>query len=368
MIREPSVPLADPRPRRLRLVLAALAILAGPLFFGGLAAARRAHWQVESLERLLAHSPDPLRRESAALALGRRGSPLAVDRLTAALAKDKIPWVRARCAEALGLIGDDRATAPLLSALAREKRQRVRRVVAEALLRLGRQEGVLELMWQLRSGTNHSKAEAMKTLVVVTGRPLGQQVKDWWSYLAAGGYTKLDLRPKGGPALLELAGPPRVYDPAKRPAAWRLLPTVVLRLKPRRLPVSSRTLRAYEGWRGPIADGCLVLIETDWQRAPKPSPARRRPGGRPQLVGPGLTLDAVKYLFKRAPHLLGVGIDAPTLDLPALHATHPVRDFIRGKGRIAIEQVADLRHLNATGTRLLLLNGADRPHLLAILP
>lgn len=324
-------------------------------------------WHLLSAEQVLTASKDPLRRETAALVLGHAGARTAVPALVERMAKDSDPWVRARCAEALGLIGADEAIAPLSSALAREKAERVRRTVAMALVRLGQRVGLDELTWQLRSGTNHARAETMAFFSALTGRPLGQSMSDWWSYLAARGYTKLTRRPRGQPAPYEIPGTLRV---AGDQGPWQLVTCAVVRLPPTRAPVSARVLRDYERMHGPIPDGSLLLLETRWADAPAPKPPRKASAGDsapPAPVGPGLAPDGLSYLLRRAPRLLGVGIDAPALDLPQSRGA-PVRTALLAKQRVVVEGLGDLTLLNATGTRVLLFRSAHRAHLLALLP
>jgi len=320
-------------------------------------------WRELDAKRLLVKAKDPLKRESAALVLGRRGDHSAVGILAKRMKKDKDPWVRARCAEALGLLGSKKATRALKGALAKEKRPRVRRAIGAALFRLGDKTGLLELMWQLKSGTNYSRAEAMRVLVSTTGRPLAQDRKRWWSYLAARGYQKLKTRPPGSPALVEFGGRSRIVGAPK--SGWKKLCAVVLRLEPaRRRPIDKNALLAYEKLHGAIPDGCVIFIETRWASAKK-TPLTKN--NKPQPDGPGLAKSGIDYLLTRAPRLLGIGIDTPTIDLPSA-ANKPIRKLLREKSLLLLEAVDGLEKLNAGGTQILLVQGKARHHLIAVLP
>jgi len=299
-----------------------------------------------SVEQLLTRSKDPLVRETAAQVLGLRGSAESVPLLINRLAKDDNLWVRARAAEALGTMGSPAAIRPLRSALAREKSQRVRRMIGMALVRLGQRTGVEELMWQLKAGTNHTRADVMAFLVQVFGQPLGQKADSWWAYLSDHGYEFLAHRPGGVVGLDELKGldgNPRLFS-AKTPPAWRRVPAFVLRLPP---PVTSRQLRLFEGRNGPLPDGCLLLIHTGW-----------RGGKSGARAAPGLTIDAVRHLLKRAPKLVGVSIDTPTLDPPTVEG-HPGRDLLVGQGRLVLEGVTGMEHLPDSSSLLIVDRGSS---------
>jgi hypothetical protein len=329
-----------------------------------------------SPEWLLVKSRDPQMRESAAQVLGLRRSVLSLPLLVKRLAKDENLWVRARCAESLGLLGATAAVTPLASALAREKNQRVRRTIAEALVRLGQKKGVEELLWQLKAGTNHTKAEVMTFLVSFTGQPLGQDPKAWWAYFSRRGYQLMSLRPPGGLGLYELRGlalkgtrtGPLVSG--KEPTAWRQLPAVVLRLEPSRRPVTARTLREYERRHGKIPDGCFLLLRTGWRDAKAEKPLPTRKGQAPQKPpGPGLGQGGAKHLLRRAPRLLGVGIDTPTLDPPAGDAARSARETLLAERRLVIESLDDLDRIPAGAARLLLVGtGGRQVRVFAALP
>jgi hypothetical protein len=319
-----------------------------------------------SIEELVA-SKDALVRESAVQILGARGSTASIPLLVERLQKDNNLWVRSRAAEALGRLGAPAAIRPLRSALAREKQQRVRRMIAVALVRLGQRAGVEDLMWQLKSGTNHTKAEVMALWVDLFGRPLGQDPKAWWAYLSREGQTLLARRPAGDPALLELRTA-RLF--ASKVTPWQVLPAVVITLKPTGRPVTPRELRAFERKQGRIPDGCLLLIRTRWREA-KPQPKNERA----LISGPGLTLAAAQHLLQRAPKLAGVGIDAPALDATTAAGTpNAARDLLVSKGRLALVGVEGMDLLLASGTRVLLVDtgeataGARKVRALALMP
>jgi kynurenine formamidase len=330
---------------------------------------------------LLVKGKDPLLRETAAQVLGQRGAATAVPALIKAMAKDKNKWVRARCAEALGLIGEPKAIRPLTSALEREKDQRLRRMIAGALVRFGQRAGINELMWQLKAGTNHTKAEVMAFLVQLTGRPLGQDVEAWWAYLSARGGIFLARRPTGAPGIFELrglsgVGPHVVVAPTAK-TWWRALPAVVLRLRPRSGPVTVARLRAYQRRRGAIPDGSLLLIQSGWRLANARAAAGKSRGkgkskGKSRSAGalpPGLTLEAARYLLKRAPGAPGLAIDAPSFDPPSARGAAPVMKLIRAGGKLALSSVDDMDRLPASGARLLVVAGTGGAvRLLAVLP
>jgi len=328
------------------------------------ARAQRTKRTKRSVEQLLTHK-EPLLRESAVQVLGVRGSFSSVPLLLERLKKDDNLWVRARAAEALGKLGAAAAIRPLRSALEREKKQRVRRMIAVALARLGQRSGVEELMWQLKAGTNHAKAEVQAFLVQITGQPLGQDTKAWWAYFSRRGYKLLARRPAGAGALQEISA--RAFTQA--PLPWRVVPAVVITLPKGRRPVTPKVLRALERRRGRIPDGCLLLFRTSDAKKPAAKPKRN------MITGPGLTLAAVQYLLERAPKLVGVGIDAPTLDAatPAGPA-HAARKHLMDKGRLVLEGVTNLDRLVETGTRVLLVDkgeassGGRKVQVLAVMP
>ncbi|MCC6749740.1 MAG: HEAT repeat domain-containing protein [Deltaproteobacteria bacterium] len=321
---------------------------------------------------------DPLRREAAALALGVRGDRAALPALLQQLAKDPNPWVRARCAEALGLIGDGDAIRPLRAALAQEKVERVRRILAEALVRLGQRTGLEELMWQLKAGTNHARAEAMAFLVRLFGEPLGQDEAAWWTHLAESGYRFLSQRPRGSPAVGQLRGALGESGKTRhgpwlagaKVAAWKVVPAVVLNLGPLVGPVGLKELQALEQRTGPIPDGALLLLRTAHRQttaAPGKTPSARAPAPPDARLagtsrGPGLTEEGARYLLKRAPRLLGVAIDAPTLDLPTTSG-RPARTLLLAAGRLVLESLDDMDRLPPVGARLILVapSGASPP-------
>ena len=335
-------------------------------------------------EKLLATSKDPLLRESAAQVLGVRGSTAAIPLLMRMLATDDNKWVRARCAEALGLIGSPPAIPALRTALSKENDQRVRRSMAQALFRLGQRLGREELMWQIKSGTQNTKAEVMQFLVAMTGQPLGQNADAWWSYFDTQGNMLLARRPGGSPAVLALGGitpqgsagrqGPNLF--AQSLPAWQVVPVVVLALGPSRAPVTRARLLHYEQLHGPIPDGCLLLLRTDWLEA-KParhadqknppadahqvSGTQRVPAQKSPPIEPWLEHEALLFLLQRAPQLLGVGIDASTLDSPKM-SDRPARNLLVSRGKLALESLGDMDRIPNNGTRLVLVNlGRSNP-------
>jgi hypothetical protein len=288
------------------------------------------------LVEVLRRHGDPLKRESAALLLGLARNRSAIPALKHALHKDSSRWVRARAAEAMGRLGRPALVTELKRALGREKQQTVRRSVAGALLRLGDRAGLLELMWQLRSGRNHDKAQAMRQLVAATGAPLGQDIKGWWSYLAARGYRQLATRNQRWRQLAVTRA--TAWPSGKR---WRRLCVTTLDVGPTRRPLTARLLRRAVRRRGGLDDGCLILLRSAWRQA-KPLPRRTaRRAGQSALPAdaapPALTLEGLRYLLKQAPKLIGVAFDGPRLDLPGPGT--PVRRALRKRGAIGLVDV-----------------------------
>jgi kynurenine formamidase len=257
-------------------------------------------------------------------------------------------------------------------------------MIAQALVRLGQGSGVNELMWQLRAGTNNTKAEVMAFLVGITGEPLGQDVDAWWAYLHEHGRIFLARRPGGTPAVVALqgvgprGGPARLgpFLFAQRPFTWQQVPAVVIRLEPTLGPISRALLEKHEQVAGKLADGCLLLIHTRWQEA-KTSPPAPAPSGKGAVSGvpptppagpttAWLEPEALRYLLQQAPRLLGVAIDTPSLDPPG--AAHPLRDQLLAGGRLAIESLGDMDRLLPRSSRLLLFAGAPTATILALLP
>ncbi|MCK5796111.1 MAG: HEAT repeat domain-containing protein [Deltaproteobacteria bacterium] len=299
-----------------------------------------------SLIRVLRHHRDALKRESAALLLGLAGNRASVPALIAALEKDPVRWVRGRAAEALGHLGDRHAIDTLKKALGRAKNQDVRRDIARALMRLGDRAGLLELMWQLRSGHHHDKAEAMRAIVAATGQALGQDVKAWWRYLAAHGYAQIASR-RG--TWHELTRAPNLTkDTPLGHRGWRPICVTVLDVGPTREPLTARRLRRAVARRGGIGNGCLLLLRTAWRDA-KLLPRRHPPRLKKKPLSPlattapanatpsGLTLEGLRYLQTAAPKLAGIAIDTPHLDLPG--PGQPVRDALNAAHGLALINV-----------------------------
>ncbi len=337
-----------------------------------------------SLEQLLEKSRDPLIRETAALVLGVRGSKAAVPLLIKRLKEDDNKWVRARSAEALGRIGSPKALAPLNSALSKEKEEQVRRYIAKALLWMGQKRGIDELMWQIKSGTNHSKAESMTILSATFSQPLGQNEKAWWRYLSSkAGKSFLEKRPTGSPVTFELRGlklsekatRKGPYLEANKRFGWRRTPAYVIKLSPQYFAITAKTLSLYEKQNGPIPDGCLLFLQTDWlhakpprhqkqggrKKGAKPGEGQKSPGGRSKaggnqaIKGPGITPDAVEYLLKRAPQMLGLALDTPLLgevSSPTLKSS--VMQLIQ-RGKLVIESVGDMDRLPPQGFQVLVI-------------
>lgn len=319
------------RPLRVaRYLLVALLFAPSP----GLAAPARqkpaakspAQGEATALE-LLQSSKDALRRETAALVLGRARVKHALPALLLRLRRDENRWVRAACAEALGQIGELQAVEGLRLALGRENDQRVRRFVGEALLRLGHKAGVLELMWQLRAGSRHDRAEAMRALVRATGQSLGQDIKAWWTYLARRGYRRLATRPRGSPATLQLSGG-RTQMALPKGAVRRHICVATLHLESaakQRGNSESPKLDA----QTPAAEGCFLLLATHGLT------------GADKAVFPGLDAEQLQRLLTRFPKLEGVGIDRPTIAAPTAAAA--VDKLLRDK---KLELLVGLKNLH----------------------
>jgi kynurenine formamidase len=154
---------------------------------------------------------------------------------------------------------------------------------------------------------------------------------------------------------------------------WRALPAVVLRLRPRSGPVTVARLRAYQRRRGAIPDGSLLLIQSGWRLAnARAALGKSRGKGKNRSAGalpPGLTLEAARYLLKRAPGAPGLAIDAPSFDPPSARGAAPVMKLIRAGGKLALSSVDDMDRLPASGARLLVVAGTGGAvRLLAVLP
>lgn len=343
----------------------------------------------------LRENADPLRRESAAIALGDSGQAAATAALLQGLAKDTNLWVRSACAAALGKLGDRKAIPALARALTREKRPRARRTIAKALVRLGQQQGVDELLWQLKTENQNAKADVMTFLAATTGQALGQDQQAWWRYFSTHGTAALRARVPGGPSTFELGGlrdaqgqpfGPWLYGTF--PSPWIETCGAVLLLKASHSAVTPGDLVAYQRSGGEIPDGCVLLIRTGWRaqaQQPPPAPsanadATSKPTSKPKASdqpiaasGPGLTEAAVRYLLERAPHLRGIAADTPRLDLPGA-AEQPVLNLLRAHKRLAIEAVDGLDTLLRQRLRLVIVKqqsdglGGHRILLLAIVP
>jgi hypothetical protein len=332
-----------------------------------------------SVEELLVSSRDPFVRESCAQVLGQIGNPESVALLTARMDKDEDKWVRARAAEALGLIGSPAGLRVLRSFLAKETDQQVRRMAAQALARLGQRAGIEELLWQLKAGNHHAQAEVMQFLVELTGQPLGQDVEAWYTYFSGGGYALLALRSGGSPALHELRGledkarGSRRLGPFLETALaqpYQRVPAVVLVVEPRCEALTRERLERIEEPLGRLPDGALLLLHFPrpaTAAAPGPAPCRGpKDAGRCALPsaalgapppGPGLTPEAALHLLARFPKLLGVGIDAVSLDPPPTRlpgARGSARSLLLAAGRMVLEGLDDLELVPRRGGRLLL--------------
>ena len=107
------------------------------------------------------------RRARAALALGRSGSPLAIDQLIQALA-DASPLVRRSAARALGETGAESATQRLLQELI-DGGSDIRPEAAEALGRLGHAGSIDPLIEALEDGDTRVRISAIRGLAEIGG-------------------------------------------------------------------------------------------------------------------------------------------------------------------------------------------------------
>lgn len=325
------------------------------------------------LHQVLEQNPEALRRESAALILGVTADRSAVPLLLQRLQDDDNRWVRSGCAEALGLLGDPIAAAPLRSALNREKHPRVRRAIAEALMRLGDRTGVGELMWQLGSGNNHTKAEVMRFFVRSTAQPLGQDAEGWWRYFGrplkqevgrpAAGVLELTAQVPGGTPLLHSTGllPP-----------WRLICVHRLRLPTEEGRITRTLLETHARGQG-LPGACLLLLQREAAPMRPPLPAgttraepvvvvpedrdrSRQTGPAPAAPEPGLAHEAAAYLIQERPKLLGVALSSYAKDQPEMSPR--VRELLLARGWLVIEGLADPDKRLPDAFRLLVIPGA----------
>ncbi len=116
------------------------------------------------------------RRARAALALGRSGSPLAIDQLIQALA-DASPLVRRSAARALGETGAESATQRLLQELI-DGGSDIRPEAAEALGRLGHPSSIDPLIDALQDGDTRVRISAIRGLAEIGG-PEVQELLFW---------------------------------------------------------------------------------------------------------------------------------------------------------------------------------------------
>lgn len=104
---------------------------------------------------LLGEKKSPYVREETAYALGKTGSPTAVEALLKVLNKDKKAEVRGAAAFALGLIGDARAVESLFAAL-KHKNRFVQRSAARSLGQINDANAVPALVAVLNDDKRHS--------------------------------------------------------------------------------------------------------------------------------------------------------------------------------------------------------------------
>ncbi|MCB9557668.1 MAG: HEAT repeat domain-containing protein [Deltaproteobacteria bacterium] len=304
--------------------------------------------------QLLKSHRDPLVRESAAQVLGQSGRRDALDLLQDRMLNDSDPWVRASCAEALGRIGDRAAQQALKRALAKAKHNRVRRAVATALVRIGERAGLWELMWQLRAGTNHDRADSMHTLVATFGKPFGQTMADWWRYFRGQGHQHMGNLPLGSPAISELRGKFK----SKGTWHWRQLPLVVIGLS--HSPLTEADLKQLVR-RGAIPDRVLVIFDAREARPRDVAAAQTSPQQTASTPPPPpLISDRVATeLLKLRPGLLGVGTTTAMLDRAS--------ERFYNAGLVVLEGLDRLDTLRAGASRLLLVRGPPAV-LLAVSP
>jgi hypothetical protein len=332
------------------------------------AAAEQTAEHFTSTRQLLREHPDALRRESAALVLGYSEDTASVTLLLDRLDQERNRWVRAAICEALGLLGDRSAAPALRGALAREKHPRVRRAVALALMRLGERVGVGELMWQLTSGNQHSRAEAMKALVRATGQPLGQDIKAWWRYFGRPLQQAVG-RPPGG--LLELRGlrnaageeQPRLQGAGSH-GAWRQVCARRVRLTTRRDgQITAELLRSAGRVGKPLAGSCLLLLELTIGDAPPPPVASD--AGSAKAVGPavvpssGLTVKAAEWLLQQRPRPAGIALAAPTREVARFHPE--ASRLLAGAGLLLIDGLAAPDRRLHDNFRMLLVPSKSKP-------
>lgn len=71
-----------------------------------------------------------------------------------------------------------------------------------------------------------------------------------------------------------------------------------------------------------------------------------------------MTEAAARYLLRAAPGMLGIGINAPSLD-PAAQTGSPVRDLLRQRKLLAVEGLSGLRRLPTDRFRLVIVNRSE---------
>lgn len=334
------------------LITGALLLRAAPLWAAPKSEKKPSAAPEKSPLVLLEKGRDPLRRESAALVLGRARVAHALPLLLLKLRRDESRWVRAACAEALGQIGDLRAVEGLRLALGREKNQRVRRRVGEALMRLGHKAGLLELMWQLRAGSRHDRAEAMRALVRATGQPLGQNLPAWWTYLARRGYRRTATRPHGSPAPVEIGGTKTTLPLG--PDSFRRLCAATLHLEGG--PFGRKKLEEALTFQAPGAEGCWLLLATHGVRGTK------------KTAFGGLTREGAAYLIERFPNIRGLGVDRESI--AARGQEKAVREVLGAKKLATLVDLKGLHQLLGRSVPLMAIARGRRraPLLLALLP
>ena len=115
-------------------------------------------------------------------------------------------------------------------------------------------------------------------------------------------------------------------------------------------------VRAWEELHGPIPAGAWVLMFTGigTQHYPDPTQVlgtdRTGPEAVAELSFPGFSAESVAYLLEKR-EITGIGLDTPSIDYGP-SADFPVHRLLLGANKLAIENIARLDRLPATGATL----------------
>lgn len=114
--------------------------------------------------------------------------------------------------------------------------------------------------------------------------------------------------------------------------------------------LSREDVVAWEAEHGPVPRGAIVLIHTGWGRFWTSYERYKNQDARGALHFPGCSKEAAEFLVQQR-NVRGLGIDTLSID-PGISRSFDVHHVLNAAGRYALENVARLEELPASGFHL----------------